>query len=530
MSLVQLDPTVELFESPQGGWNLICPAHDLAVVVPAQLIELLEILREPVEDQALFQEYDEESVRPVLDALRDRGLLYDSENTAEQAAKRLAAKARPVLRFPADQVASFDRPADLFLEHDCKSDATPLVELARARRHGDLHAHRISIDCKNGLPGDAALDAAFLLGARLLIDEQAALGSNGAEIDRLSDHLAAKTLIARAGADTAHWNRLAGWLQDVSWNGLILRFDRDRLPELDQIEAFDRRLFDLENKVTDLEVEGLAGEEVISGRARREHKYLDADPRWAALRKIDLKNRVEKMRAREDAKYFWAQVPEAEDAWVRSADDLIPNHPDLLGLAPGRVIADVCGGYGRVARRLAPFVGKSGTIISIDRDASVVDRARDMALEVPSIDLRRGDATRLPLPDNSVDGAILERAQSLVVHGVAKAITQELTRVVKPGGRIVVSYWLCRLPLEDLSKPIVHRPNLHAAIKSSLEVAGLELLDQRFWGSVEKKEGLPVTWFLDHQVPRLIDPGANKRFAATPPDLDLYVTAIARKQ
>ena len=116
-----------------------------------------------------------------------------------------------------------------------------------------------------------------------------------------------------------------------------------------------------------------------------------------------------------------------------------------------------------------------------------------------------------------------------MLGGSARAITGELLRVVKPGGRIVISFWLCRLHTEDLSQPVVHRPDLMQQIDGALAIDGLEILDRRFWASSERRSGLPVEWFSDAQLPRLLDPIRERRYGPTPPSADLYLTVVARR-
>lgn len=110
-----------------------------------------------------------------------------------------------------------------------------------------------------------------------------------------------------------------------------------------------------------------------------------------------------------------------------------------LGLPEGSHGLDVGCGVGLYALWLAETVGARGRVVGIEPSAERVEAARGLvghALPASRLEFRVGDATKLDVPDATVDwvwcGDVLHHIQDT---GGALA---ELARVVRPGGRIVV--------------------------------------------------------------------------------------------
>jgi SAM-dependent methyltransferase len=108
-------------------------------------------------------------------------------------------------------------------------------------------------------------------------------------------------------------------------------------------------------------------------------------------------------------------------------------------LKTGEVVLDLGSGAGFDAFLAARQVGPSGKVIGVDMTPEMVDRAARNAekLQVANAIFRLGQIERLPLADESVDVAISNCVINLspdkpVVFG-------EIHRVLKPGGRMVIS-------------------------------------------------------------------------------------------
>lgn len=110
---------------------------------------------------------------------------------------------------------------------------------------------------------------------------------------------------------------------------------------------------------------------------------------------------------------------------------------EQMRLHRGQRVLDVGCGTGDDVRTIAKRVGPDGHVLGIDASPLVVAEAtrRAQARGLP-VAFRVGDALALELPDESVERC---RAERLLMHAHAEpaAIVAELTRVLRPGGRLV---------------------------------------------------------------------------------------------
>ena len=105
---------------------------------------------------------------------------------------------------------------------------------------------------------------------------------------------------------------------------------------------------------------------------------------------------------------------------------------DALDLSAGQVVLDTGCGPGTDLARLADAVTEEGSVIGVDHDSVMLDRARHRLADYANVDLRAGDAHALPLPDACVDRA---RADRVLQHleSPVRALA-EFRRVLRPGG------------------------------------------------------------------------------------------------
>ena len=117
----------------------------------------------------------------------------------------------------------------------------------------------------------------------------------------------------------------------------------------------------------------------------------------------------------------------------------------LAYLKPGQRVLDVGAGTGAVANFAAKLVGDSGTVVGIDLSEGMLKIAALTAkkLGIANVQFHRTDAENLGLLSESFNSVISMYA---IDHfpNAAQAL-KEMHRVLKPGGRLVVSMG-CRIP------------------------------------------------------------------------------------
>lgn len=154
-----------------------------------------------------------------------------------------------------------------------------------------------------------------------------------------------------------------------------------------------------------LERDAVALSRVIAARASRTRAFFDAvGPEWDALRKV------------------------FNDDLLRAAavSRLVPR---------GLRVADVGTGTGILALEMARL---GLHVVAVDPSPRMLDAARAKLAEAGAegVELRRGEASALPLANSEVDAALAH----MVLHYVpspAEAI-RDMARVVRPGGAVVV--------------------------------------------------------------------------------------------
>ncbi len=105
---------------------------------------------------------------------------------------------------------------------------------------------------------------------------------------------------------------------------------------------------------------------------------------------------------------------------------------ELLMQFPQGPLLDAACGTGRHAAFLT-CAGRGG-VIGVDASEAMLARAR---AKLPAVDFRPGELTALPLDDGEVVGAVCALALSHLPE--IDAVIAELGRVLRPGGRLIVS-------------------------------------------------------------------------------------------
>lgn len=132
-----------------------------------------------------------------------------------------------------------------------------------------------------------------------------------------------------------------------------------------------------------------------------------------------------------------AFLDSAPAVWDRMRADLIGQRTDLvalLQLVDDRwTVGDLGCGTGHVSEAIAPCVRR---VIAVDESGPMLTAARKRLTPLENVELRAGRLEEIPIEEDALDAAVM----FLVAHYIADptAVFEQVARVLKPGGRLLV--------------------------------------------------------------------------------------------
>ncbi len=141
-------------------------------------------------------------------------------------------------------------------------------------------------------------------------------------------------------------------------------------------------------------------------------------------------------------RYGWdLAAPAYESLWQTQLAGVQAALLECAALVPGERVLDIACGTGLVTLKAAKAVGPTGQVMGVDLSEKMINLAQRQAQAGDSVNVtfERMDAEHLALPDSSID-VVLCSLGLMYLPEPERALC-EMRRILRPGGRVVISVW-----------------------------------------------------------------------------------------
>jgi SAM-dependent methyltransferase len=184
----------------------------------------------------------------------------------------------------------------------------------------------------------------------------------------------------------------------------------------------------------------------------------------------------------------------------------------LASLKDGETVLDLGSGAGFDCFLAAQKVGQNGKVIGVDMTPEMLERARENATKgnYTNVEFRLGEIENLPIADNSVDVVISDCVINLSPD--KKRVFNEVFRVLKPGGRLMVSDMVLLKPLPDVIRNSIEA-YVGCVAGVSLKEEYLEAIKAAGFGDIRiaDEQVFPTNFILNDPTARMFVESAGIR-------------------
>jgi len=189
-------------------------------------------------------------------------------------------------------------------------------------------------------------------------------------------------------------------------------------------------------------------------------------------------------------RYGWDRAVSAyEEGWRAQLEPAHSLMLDMVALEPGLRVLDVACGTGHLLRMLGAALPSGTKLFGVDLSPHYIARAREVLPRDLDISLICDNAESLPFLDGSFDVVTSVYLLHEIPAEVRTRVLQEIARVVRPGGTVVVADSIQLADAVELEREILafparfHEPYYMSYVKDDLaarvEGAGLKVTGAR---------------------------------------------------